>query len=513
MKRSLLFIAIITGLLFACKKNDSGGNPVITGVRTVTPAQKDSMFIQGMPGDLIVIQGHGFSGLKAVYFNDTSAYFNPSYATNNNIILNIPSYAQTLATNPKASNTIRVVTSHGTGIYNFKLILDSPSISSISIDNSGTLLYINGTNLIGVQKITFPVPGNDTALSYTVDTSHRLITAVIPPGTPFSDSVRVYCTFGIATFPYPPPTTVTSISNENAIAGDTITITGTNFIGITKVLFPGNIAGTDLQTVNVNQLTVVVPAGITAPDSLRLVGALGSSAAPQVFDTYLTHPSPGYLSTFDNQNNSDNTGFVGWTGGYTGTPGATYPNATGAVAFLLPGSAMGGNTNPGSQGNPGFIQLNDVPWVSNTATPIAGYSLKFEVYVAKGWSAGEIWVMMGDWYGWHNYMARYAPWSTASSGNFHPSGWVTATIPLTQFVTVSGAGTSVMQGGKVNTPNNDVNEWDYQTFPTGGTPATKFSDYASTALCFTIVNDQASPSVAANSLNIAIDNVRIVKGQ
>jgi hypothetical protein len=70
-----------------------------------------------------------------------------------------------------------------------------------------------------------------------------------------------------------------------------------------------------------------------------------------------------------------------------------------------------------------------------------------------------------------------------------------------------------MHGGAVATPNGDNNEWDLQTFPTGGAPATKFSDFASTALCFTIVNDQASPSVPANSLNIAIDNVRIVKGQ
>ncbi|GAC1400729.1 MAG: hypothetical protein NVSMB63_20080 [Sediminibacterium sp.] len=31
--------------------------------------------------------------------------------------------------------------------------------------------------------------------------------------------------------------------------------------------------------------------------------------------------------------------------------------------------------------------------------------------------------------------------------------------------------------------------------------------------CFTIVNDQATPNIPANTLNIAIDNVRIVKGQ
>src|SRR5215469_15806301 len=105
MKRSLLFLLIISGvLLFACKKNNGGGTPVITDVRTVTPAQKDSFFTQAKPGDLIVIQGHNFDGLQAVYFNDTSAYFNPSYATGTNIIINVPTYAQTAATNSKVSS-------------------------------------------------------------------------------------------------------------------------------------------------------------------------------------------------------------------------------------------------------------------------------------------------------------------------------------------------------------------------------------------------------------------------
>jgi hypothetical protein len=306
---------------------------------------------------------------------------------------------------------------------------------------------------------------------------------------------------------------ITSVSNENAIAGDTILINGTNFIGISKVVFPGNLNGLHLTPVNVNQVSVVVPAGITAPDSLRIYGALGTSTASQLFDSYLTHPSPGYLCTFDVQYGSDNQGFVGWTGGYAAAPASAYPNATGSVAYLVNGSPIPPNTNPPSQGNPGFIQLNPFPWVSNTAAPISNYSLKFEISVPQPWSAGELWIMMGGWYGWHDYLAHYAPWSSTPSGKFQTSGWMTVTIPLTQFVQVQGAGTSVMHGGKVESPNTDNNEWDFQTFPTGGSPASKFSDYTSTALCFTLANPQSSPNIPANAINIAIDNVRIVKGQ
>lgn len=494
--KKIAFLIIITGaIIFSCKKNDSGtGQPVITQVRAVDTTKRDSTFNQAIPGTLIVIQGNNFSGLKAVLFNDTSAYFNPSYATNTNIIVNIPATAQTAATNPSVPNIIKVVTDHGTATYAFTLYLPPPVISSITLDNSGTIVTINGYNFEGVQKITFPVPGNDTALSYTVNKTYTQITAAIPPGTAFKDSMRVYCTFGTGAFSYPPPMNITSVSNENGAEGTTITLNGTNFIGISDVIFPGNIPGTNLLVTSVNQLTVKVPAGITTTDSLRLTGVLGTASSPQLFDSYITHPSPGYLSTFEVQYNTDNTGFVGWTGGYADGPTtqANYPGGTGASGVLLQSSPMSANAGPTSQGNPGLLQLNPVPWVSNTSLSISNYSLKFELYTKTAWTKGEIWIAVGGWYGWSSYTARYAPWETAPSGKYQPVGWVTVTIPLNQFIT--------------------GNQFWQTAWNTAGSPASKFSDYPATDLCFMIANDQAS-AVPTNSINLAIDNVRIVKGQ
>lgn len=496
--KKIFFFLIIAGfVLYACKKDNNSGPPVIKNVRAVDTTKRDSFFVKAMPGTMIVIQGSNLGGLQAVFFNDTLAYFNPVYATSTNVIVTIPATAQTKATNPSVPDIIRLVTDHGTTTFAFQLYLSPPYINSITLDNTGTVVTINGGNFQGIKKITFPVPGtNDTAVSYTVNQTFNQITAVVPTGTPFADSLRVYATFGTAAFSFPPPMTITSVSNENGTAGTTLYINGTNFIGVNKVIFPGGILGTNLQAISVNKLSVTVPAGITAPDSLKVTGILGSVAASQLFDTYITHKSPGYLTTFEVQYAADNTGFVGWTGGYADSPttATKYPNGTGAAGLLVQGSPMPGLTNPGSQGNAGFVQLNDVPWVSNTSTPVSGYSLKFEVYTANPWSAGEIWVMVGDWYAWGKYLARYAPWSNDPSGKFQPGGWVTATIPLNQFVSISG------------------NAWDLKQFP-AGTPPTLFSDFPSTALCFTIVNDQAAPNIPANTLNLAIDNVRIVKGQ
>src|SRR5262249_10200318 len=157
-----------------------------------------------------------------------------------------------------------------------------------------------------------------------------------------------------------------------------------------------------------------------------------------------------------------NQGFVGWTGGYASAPSTTFPNSTGGMAVLTNGAPMNGGANPGSQGNAGFVQLYDVPWIANAGTSVNGYSLKFEVYVASGWSAGAIGVLNGGWYGWPGQMARYAPWTTATGGNFQPKGWVTATIPINQFITATGGG------------QTDDNQWDLKTFPTGGTHPAKF---------------------------------------
>jgi hypothetical protein len=497
MKKVLLFCIVLLAVFgIACKKNNSGGTPVITHVRTVNPAEADSFFTQALPGSLIVIQGSGFDGVQAVYFNDSLAALNLAYATNTNIIITIPGGTQTMATDPKVTNQIKVVTSHGTAVFSFHVVLNAPVINSIAFDNTGTILYINGKNLVGISKITFPVGavGNyDTATGYSINTTWTQVAAGIPQGNSWTDSIRVYCTFGVASFPYPPPMTIGAISNENAVAGATITINGTNFIGVQNVIFPGNISVTPTIN-NVGQMTVTVPAGIAAPDSLRLSGQLGTASSPQLFDSYLTHTSPGYITTFDGDYASDNTGFVGWTGGYAnaGAAATSYPGATAAVGVLNQGSPMGANAGPTSQGNPGLLETNDVPWVSNTSASIDGYSLKFEIYVASPWSKGELWIAVGDWYAWSSYTARYAPWEGTATGTFAPSGWVTATIPLKNFLT--------------------GNQFWQTSYNSSGQPASKFSDYPYTSVCFMIANDQAS-AVPTGSINVAIDNVRIVQGQ
>ncbi len=499
MKKLAIFIVLAGAVFFSCRKNDSGsGTPVINQIRAVDSTKRDSSFQQAQPGQLIVIQGSNLSGLQAVYFNDTSAYFNPSYATSTNVIINVPSSAQTIATNPNVPSIIKLVTNHGTATYSFKLYLQPPYINSISFDNSGKFVVINGGNFVGVQKITFPIPGAaDTALSFTVDKTGRIITAEIPPGTAVNDSLRVYCTFGSGAYSYPPPMSITSVSNENGAAGATITITGTNFIGVDKVIFPGGNEGTNIQSLSATQISVTVPSGITAPDSLRITGGLGNATAPRIFDSYFTHPSPGYLSTFENQWNSDNTGYTGWTATYRTAPSSTYPNSTGNFVSITGSAPAVGSYNWWYSNGMG-IQGNSLPWVSNPSSAKASdYLLKFEAYVNFDWKAGGIYITTNNGsIGGGSYIYEWAPWQNASGGVYHPSGWITVTVPLTSIL----AGTY-----------DAATFWQYNS--TGNSPSkvTDLTGSTGTTQLFTYFTNFTGKDI--NGVDIAFDNFRIVPAQ
>ena len=65
----------------SCKSDgDDGGQPVITGVRTIDPEKADSLFTEADPWDIIVLVGHNLGGAKEIYINDQKISFNPTYA-------------------------------------------------------------------------------------------------------------------------------------------------------------------------------------------------------------------------------------------------------------------------------------------------------------------------------------------------------------------------------------------------------------------------------------------------
>jgi len=378
-------------------------------------------------------------------------------------------------------------------------LLDSTARDSFFIKAlPGTAIVIQGANFDGLMSVSF---NNLPAAVNTALSSATNILVRIPANTPtpatdpnVPNQIKVVTSHGQATYSFtvvPPGPTISSTSNENAVSGQTITITGSNFYSLSNIQFPGNINVTAFTvSPDATQVTVTVPAGITTGDSLRFTGKYGNGSSTFIFDNYLSS-STGYLANFDNGP------YFGWQywGGNKTSDGSLFPGNTGAYIEVHPVNT------PITAGDGGWYSDNRAvmvaagAWVgpNNMSDPISNYALKFEVSVSSPWTAGSMIIrssaLQDDKKTWA-YLARYAPWETAPANKFVTTGWVTVTIPLTQFLSTA-------------TGNSAYNS--------SGTTAANFAALmggTSSECDLMLINDGKT---ALTAFDAAFDNVRIVK--
>jgi hypothetical protein len=159
------------------------------------------------------------------------------------------------------------------------VVLPAPTIASYTPTSatSGDVIAVTGTNFKETASIKI---GGKVPYSYTVVSSTE-ITAVIGGGS--SGSISVYVPAGGNasktgfTFTTPPAPTITSFNPTSAGTGDTITITGTNFISATAVKFGGT-AATYFKVVSATSIKAVVGAGTTGSVSVTTLGGTVSLA-------------------------------------------------------------------------------------------------------------------------------------------------------------------------------------------------------------------------------------------
>jgi hypothetical protein len=184
--------------------------------------------------------------------------------------------------------TVSVTTpggSSGIKVYTYDA---GPTITSLSSKtgsiNGGARFNITGTNFVSVQSVKF---GTTTAASFTVTSSIKIVvttpahaagtvhvTVTTPGGTTPTTTLNKY------TFLSPAPivTAVSPVAGSPS-GGTTVTVSGSNFLGTTKVKF-GTRTGT---TISVNaggtQLTVKSPSGTQgATVNVRVTTPGGTSA-------------------------------------------------------------------------------------------------------------------------------------------------------------------------------------------------------------------------------------------
>ncbi len=178
-----------------------------------------------------------------------------------------------------------------------------PTVTAVSpasgLVAGGTPVTITGTDFMpGVTSVTI---GGVAATAVSVQTS-TLLTCTTPAGTSGAKSVVVTTPGGVSNtginFTYNGvPTVVSASPSAGALAGgNTVTLTGTDFLAGATVTIGGN-AASNVNVVNATTLTCTAPAGTAGAKSVIVTTAGGSSAANSLY-TYagaptLTNVSPG----------------------------------------------------------------------------------------------------------------------------------------------------------------------------------------------------------------------------
>lgn len=182
----MLAVLLVSLLFNACENNDSGGGKITISkvyLEDVNSSVPDREVSFGRLGQLLRIEGSGFTGLKRVYINGYSTYFNPVFVSDNSMLINISANTPVIDADPSVRNTIRMVNDNDEEIYSFEIRSAAPDITSISntLPNVGETITVYGTGLTEVNKVVFP--GNvEVTSGITYDKNGTYFTVTMPAG-------------------------------------------------------------------------------------------------------------------------------------------------------------------------------------------------------------------------------------------------------------------------------------------------------------------------------------------
>jgi len=246
--------------------------PTITGF---TPAS-------GVQGTSVTITGTNFNNVSKVSFNGVSAAFT------------VNSGSQITATLPATASTgpIAVTTPGGTATSAASFtFIPGPPVPVITSFSPGAgfpaaSVVITGNYFSNATSVTFGGGGavftvnSDTMITATVpgSASTGAISVTTASGTSSSSQSFVVLTGNGAP-------TITSFTPTTGSVGDSVTITGTNFVNISTVTFNGASAS---FTVNSDtQITATVPANVTS-GPITVTSSLGSATSSASFSVVVS---------------------------------------------------------------------------------------------------------------------------------------------------------------------------------------------------------------------------------
>ncbi|MFI0430244.1 glycan-binding surface protein [Mariniflexile sp. HMF6888] len=219
------------------------------------------------------------------------------------------------------------------------------------------------------------------------------------------------------------PPGLMSISNENPVEGEVVTIFGTNLFLTSELVFAGTTITDYTETDDGTSISFVMP-NIATSGPFSITTASGTASTVFNMNSATTE---GFL-------NFDGIGSLSWGTG-TSNSSTEFPGNHGYYAVLNNSVLNAGdgvwwgwersiNTGAGQWIPTADLNLN-----------VDQYALKFEINVPGEWNGTSILILKDyDW----KYVARYEPWkvSETKTANVTTDGkWTTVTIPLTEFRT------------------------------------------------------------------------------
>lgn len=195
----LLLAVLLASVSFvACEDDEdtSGSTPIAVSKIYLEDAEStviDREVSFARTGQVLRIEGSGFTGMRRVYINGYSTYFNPVYVSDNSMLLQVSGDTPISEADETVRNIIHFVKTGTELKYPFIIRAASPSITSIShtLPLAGEQITIYGEGLHEATKVVFPgnVEVTDGITSDDVDGEFVIVT--VPAGLTESGSIFV----------------------------------------------------------------------------------------------------------------------------------------------------------------------------------------------------------------------------------------------------------------------------------------------------------------------------------
>lgn len=335
----------------------------------------------------------------------------------------------------------------------------------------GSLIAIVGDNLADTKEIWFNDQSATLNPTYITD---KTILVNVPSTVPSTVTSKIRIVFGDGSellhdfsINIPAPV-ITGIKSEYVPDGGIVVLNG-DFFFEPKVIFPDDLEA-EIVSLTKTELQVKVPAGAT-PGNITVKTNFGTARSSFIF-----RDNRNVLLDYDGKNHET------WTAPIVSSPLAPCAGSYAFFKHAADGAWMWTNEltmqywAPRGRGN--------VPVATGNVSDLV---LKFEANVPIEWKDVRMEIFFGPFAEDHGrdapgtVLARWKPWK---AGPYKTDGWVTVTIPLTEF--------------KYGKDDADDNE-------NGTTSISNLNGLTNiTMMLF-------GPAAGPNPVQIAIDNVRIVQ--